>query len=72
MKDFGAIVLEVVNDKIHRPNAWKRLQYSSKANLLAIDHLFNEHPNREAIFGSNFSLNMPDELRTELRSKITE
>ena len=65
-------MLDVVNDKIGKPNAGKRLNNKTKNDLAAIDHLFNEHPNREAIFGSNFSLNLSDDLRNELRTRIPE
>ena len=47
-----------------------RFGYNVNRDLTTLDYLLNEHPNREAIFGSNsnWELNLSDEGRDSLKN----
>ena len=63
-------MLDVVNAKLDNEHAFKRLRRDARNDLIGLDHLMNQHPNREALFASDFTLNLSDELRTRLQESV--
>lgn len=70
IKEIGSLALEQVNEKIAKASSARRIgSYPARRNLLALNSLINEHPNREAIFGSDskWELNLPEALRNDMQ-----
>ena len=55
----GAILLEVVNDANSKGVLMRRLDTNGRRDLNALDYIFNEHPNKEQIFGAGSDWTLP-------------
>jgi hypothetical protein len=48
------------------------MTYPAKKQFAALDYIFNSHPNREAIIGSDWKLEVSDALRSSLKTRSSD
>lgn len=64
IKDIGSMALDQINIRLPKLRSVKSVGgVLSRKDLMALSYLLNEHPNREAIFGSDskWELSLPNE-----------
>lgn len=73
LKEIGTLALGQVNAKLEKLSVSRRAgNMGVQKDLRALNYLVNEHPNREAIFGSDskWELKLPESLAASLKESV--